>query len=284
MLKFIVFGDGSFGIRGAANRLANQAQKSGLFDGGVKRWDATALRLTFSEDYSDVLNFIFNQKKGFGLWVWQPLILLKELLDSPEGEILVMLDAGCQLNLNPASLNRFDEYIEIVEEMDALFTQIRTGSFGLAQLAEIYWNKCETLSEIPTSSEYLRCNQIQSGIILIKRSDKSIRFVEEWLRLCTMDDFRLIRDVEDRSLEIEGFQSHRYSQAVLSLLVKNSDFSVVQDETYWSPNWSTGLSFPIWAMRNRSGGDAYRRNLSDLVKIGFARLERRLQALQGRNQ
>ena len=277
MSKFIVFGDGSFGIRGAAKRLANQAEQSGLFTGGVKRWDVQALRSDFSDDYPEVLHFILSQKKGFGLWVWQPLILLKELLDASENEILVMLDAGCQFNLNPDSLNRFSDYIEKVHETGALFTQIRTGSFGLQKLDEIYWNKRETLVEIPTSIENLRSNQIQSGIVIVKRSEKSIEFVREWLRLCALDDFRLVREVDDRTFEIDGFQSHRYSQAVLSLLVKNSNFSVIQDETYWSPDWSTGLAFPIWAMRNRSGGDAHRRNFSDLVKIVFARLERKVQ-------
>lgn len=274
MNKFVVFGDGSVGIRGAANRLGRQAKESGLFSSGVKIWDAKTLELCFSSEYPEALQFILSHRKGFGYWVWQPMILLYELLESSEDDILLMLDAGCQLNICPSSIGRFNEYVDLVHETGALFMQIRRGSFGLGRLEEVYWNKRETVAEIPTSGEALNSNQIQSGIICMRRNQANIEFVQEWLRLCLLDNFRLTLDAQDVASEIDGFQSHRYSQSILSLLVKNSHYSVIQDETYWAPNWSNGTAFPIWAMRNRSGGDAYRRNLVDKVKIALAKMER----------
>jgi len=69
------------------------------------------------------------------------------------------------------------------------------------------------------------------------------------------------------------------------MLVKaDGNFSVIPDETYWGPNWHTGLGAPIWAMRNRSGGDAYRRNVVDLFWILIAKADRLIRDKFGRLQ
>jgi hypothetical protein len=74
--------------------------------------------------------------------------------------------------------------------------------------------------------------------------------------------------------QLRSYQSHRWEQSILSLLVKQRGFTLIQDETFFAPDWELGNDFPIWAMRNRSGGDAFRRNFVDLFKIGLAKFSR----------
>lgn len=273
-MKFVVFGDGFIGLRQAAHRLARQATETGMFGSGVEIWNVDRLVKIFGNSNPEVLSFINSNKKGLGYWVWQPLILLYSMQNAEENEVILMLDAGCQINMTTEAIARFQEYLVFVEDKDALFMQIKEGSFGIEAYEEIYWNKRKVIERINVREESLQTPQIQSGIILIKNSPDALRLVQDWLNLCIENNFEFITDTDDPSDEVSGFISHRYSQAVLSLLVKRGGYCILQDETYWAPDWEVGTNFPIWAMRNRSGGDAFRRNIFDLSLIVLARLER----------
>jgi hypothetical protein len=102
---------------------------------------------------------------------------------------------------------------------------------------------------------------------------KNRKLAQDWIAFCVQEDYRLLKSAINGSPQAPSFVEHRWEQSVLSLLVKARNYPIIPDETFFAPNWSQGFSFPIWAMRNRSGGDAVRRNLLDLLLIGFGRLE-----------
>lgn len=276
MAKLVTFGDGSFGIRGAAKRLCNQAIRSEFFTEPPEHWDLNRIKLVFPSFQSENQEFIEGQRKGLGLWLWQPALLIAVLANTAEGQVVCFLDAGCQLSPDPVALRTMSAYIEFVNQNDFLFVQIKENSFGIDDLSEFAWTKSDCLNQFSLSLELLESPQIQSGIIFVRNCQRVRDFAFRWYENCCAMDYKLLVDPLDVSTESVRFVSHRYSQSILSLMVKSEGLPRVADDTYWFPNWSEGLSHPIWSMRNRSGGDAFRRNIIDLLKIGVAKIEREL--------
>ena len=149
--------------------------------------------------------------------------------------------------------------------------QLQNGQFGIENLSDREWTKMETLQFLDPSGLLRETGQIQSGIIFLKNSLETQSFVESWLQHCLQDDFRYLRSDQNR-VDGKG-HNHRWEQSILSLMVKSSKFKYIPDETYFAPNWNSGLGYPIWAMRNRSGGDAYRRNSRDQLLLAAGRIE-----------
>ena len=45
-------------------------------------------------------NFIENNKRGYGYWLWKSYIVKKQLELMKEGDILLYADSGCVMNMN----------------------------------------------------------------------------------------------------------------------------------------------------------------------------------------
>ena len=274
--RLVTFADGSYGLRAAGRRLVKQADATGWFSSPSEHWTLHTLRAKLPNFYSKNEDFINSHQKGLGLWVWKPAILSYLIESLDEGEVLLFLDSGCQINATHESNNRFKEYIGMTSVNDMLVMQLADQSFGFQDLSDSAWTKSSVLASLDPNSEFRRTNQIQSGIIFAIKSEKSLRIANQWLNLCTESNYaNLVNPSEDEKQSPEYIQ-HRWEQSILSLVMKSEGISAILDETYYYPDWQTGLDFPIWAMRNRSGGDAFRRNALDVVKLSLARSERKL--------
>ena len=256
----------------AAKRLVREAKGAGIFS-EVKIWDLRALVVSKPE-FQIHLDFIKENPRGLGNWIWKPHILQLALAHSKEDEYLIMLDAGCQLNLNETSLLRLDYYFQLVNQSGGLVMELKAGDFGISDLTERAWTKKAVLEDLDPAGEFADTNQIQSGIILIKNTEEIRELVNQWVALCEIDNYRYLRSPTDDSLEDPFFLGHRWEQSILSLLIKRWNIGFIPDETFFAPNWEDGENFPIWAPRNRSGGDSIRRNMRDIFLIAMAKLER----------
>ena len=279
MSKLVTFGDGNLGIRSAAKRLCKQASRSSFFTSPPEHWDLKRIDSVFPNFIGDNLDFFKNNKRGMGLWIWQPALIMSVLRETPEGEIICFLDAGCQLSPSMRALPRLKHYYELVEKSDFLFVQIRENSFGIKDLSETSWTKAECFEFFDLKERDLKSPQIQSGVIIVRNSERVRDFASRWYENCKKNDYFLLKEESFSSKQSSSLVSHRYSQSILSLMVKEEQLQTILDETYFYPNWRDGLDYPIWTMRNRSGGDAIRRNAIDLIKIGTARIERNIRAL-----
>ena len=269
MNHLATFADGGYGIRQAGKRLCNQSRRFTGFFGSNKTYSLRDLEVFQPGFIGWSSDFIFKNPRGLGLCFWKPTMILAALSDIPEGDVLFYLDAGCQLNLSADSRMRLEEYSILAKVHGGLFMQLRQGQFGIKNLTDRAWANSLLQNEFRNSVQNLNSNQIQAGILIVKNCLEVREFMESWKHYCEKENFRyLVGDPLD-----SGNQT-RWEQSIFSLLVKETSFKVIPDETYWFPNWNKGLSYPIWAMRNRSGGDAYRRSLSDLLLILFARGER----------
>jgi hypothetical protein len=264
------------GIKAAGRRLAHEAYKSGLFIDTWPLWDRNRLQDEVPKFFYNNRPILNRKNKGFGFWLWKPAIIQSVLNNMQENEIAVFLDAGCQLNVTENSINRFYEYCKFLESNDGLFMELKAGEFGFSNVTEAAWTKKQTRLALDPEDRFADTNQYQSGIIFLKNTNKIREFIGEWLKMCQFENYSLLHGPSSDELEGAHFISHRWEQSIISLLAKKYELAAIPDETYWFPNWILGVDFPIWAMRNRSGGDAFRRNPWDLIQIGAARVERNI--------
>lgn len=105
-LYFITYGDKRF--RKSKKRLLAQA----------KRFGFNNIKAFGFKDISK--NFILKTKpyiediKGGGYWLWKPYFLYKTFNEMDDGDILLYLDAWCELNIKGEK--RFFEYIDIMDK------------------------------------------------------------------------------------------------------------------------------------------------------------------------
>ena len=275
-IKMVTFSDGSYALRAAGRRLAKQADSTGWFQNPSEHWTVETLRTKVPDFYSRHKKFIEMNPRGFGLWIWKPVILSYLLDHLEDGEMVLLLDAGCQINANKDSRIRFQKYIEICRENDLLAMQLANNSFGFNDLTDAAWTKLSVLNSLDPLSVFRKTNQIQAGIIFAIKSEKSLRIANKWLNLCIDSDYSLLVGPSTTDYQSIEFREHRYEQSILSLILKSEGVNPLEDETWFSPDWAKGLSYPIWAMRNRSGGDVFRRNPVDRLKLVIARVEGRI--------
>jgi hypothetical protein len=275
-IRLVTFADGSVGLRAAGRRLAKQADATGWFSEPSKHWTLETLRKELPDFYYKNEIFIRNHPRGLGLWLWKPAILSYLIDTLNEGEMILFLDSGCQFNSTDKSKIRFNEYLDLTSKNDMLLMQLVDGSFGFQNVTDSAWTKSSVLRALDPDSEFRESNQIQSGIIFAVKSERSQRIANQWLRYCTYSNFSYLLDPSDSEAQSPDFIQHRWEQSILSLILKSEKINPILDETYFFPDWQKGSDFPIWAMRNRSGGDAARRNTFDIFKILTAKIERRV--------
>jgi hypothetical protein len=275
-VKLVTFSDGSHGLRAAGKRLVKQADATGWFHYPSEHWTLKTLRTKMPEFVMEHQNFMKVHPKGLGLWIWKPAILSYLVSQLEEGEAVLLLDAGCQLNSTKESNLRFNDYLDLCMANDMLLMQLNENSFGFNDLTDAAWTKRSVLDALDPLSTSRLTNQIQSGIIFATKSARSEKVSKMWLDYCVNSNYSFLLNSSGGEPQSKEFMQHRWEQSIISLIVKSEGIVPLADETYFYPNWSNGLKFPIWAMRNRSGGDAYRRNFIDLFMLFLAKIERKL--------
>lgn len=168
-------------------------------------------------DFYSKHQHILSQAKGGGYWLWKPYFILKTLLDMREGDYLFYADAGSFFlkNVDP-----------IIGELEGVNQCI--AGFDLP-LVEIQWTKRELLIEMGCDSPvYTDGNHILSSFHLIKKSDRSVKFYEDYLKLCC--ESKKITDIHDPNVsQYSEFIDHRQDQSIFSLLFKRHKLKTLKD-------------------------------------------------------
>jgi hypothetical protein len=191
---------------------------------------------------------IFNQKRGFGFWLWKPYFILEALKSVPDGDIIVYVDAAALFIESP------DPLIQICKNNKAGMVV-----FDLWPLTNGEWTKRKTFEVMECDNPtYWNASQVVGGLLVLRKSAKVISFIEEWLSFCTNIDI-LAPDEHDTGKNLPGFQAHREDQSILAILVKKYDI-----ETYRNPcRWGDFLKMPQF--RNSNDYIGYPFNLKDTV-------------------
>ena len=153
-------------------------------------------------------------RRGFGYWAWK-FALVKDVFDKLSyGDILFYSDAGITWDSSSQSIERFNQYISLLQEDDDILV------FDYP-LIEQEWTKGDVLEALGVYNNDSICSskQIIGGFFCLKKTKRTISFVD---RMLFWGDIKkeLITDKRSAQPNKEGFQETRHDQSIFSVLVK----------------------------------------------------------------
>lgn len=265
MIHFLSFADSN--MAPTLSRIGKEAKSSGFFD---KIWLFN--EKTIDKRFMKERKAFFDEyKRGFGYWLWKPFLIsyiLKEKMQ--DGDILVYLDAGCEIHRS--GKQRWEEYKEMLTHY-SLLTYDHLHSF------ENQFTKYDVLDyfEVLSDPEIIESRQLWAGGLIMRKDAFVVRFINEWFNECDKNRTTLLCDAPSSHEELPTFKQHCHDQSFYSVICKkmmkdDSDRVKILPmiENYPYPHdWSSMEPYPFWAKRNK----VFKR-LSVYIKI-----KRRIQGL-----
>lgn len=190
--------------------------KYGKFFKGHAQWTLEMLKST--EFYERNKN-IFLYKKYAGYFLWKPYIIWKTLQEFPRHSILY-----CDANLYFKDFNRFqDIFNKYINEEEVFFIKHWNR-------INKDWTKRDTFVNMNADyPKYWNAPQVWS-VIQGWRSDtsRSIYLLDEYINYCQNEN-SLTELPNIHGDNYEGFQSHRWEQSILSILVERFEINCPLD-------------------------------------------------------
>ncbi|CAG34747.1 hypothetical protein [Desulfotalea psychrophila] len=172
-------------------------------------------------DFAKKNKKILSQKRGAGYWLWKPYIIQKTLELLAYGDFLFYCDSGSHF------IGSIDPLIDISTQrsQDVIV-------FDLEHI-EKRWTKRDAFVLLGCDEEkYKETMQRIGGFVLIKKTDRSLSFFDEYLRYA--QDERILTDqVNSCGENYPGFVEHRHDQSILSLLSKKHGLESYRDPSQW---------------------------------------------------
>ena len=197
------------------------ARRFGNFDGVIHKTPAS-----IDTDFKIQNQNILNLNRGGGYWLWKPYIIARLLAEIRHGDVILYVDAGAHLIRSPRRFLQF--FIDSRQDV---------GAFELP-LIERQWTKSICFNRIvPDRNEDMNTNQLQASFIIIKKTEKSVNFINEYLQYCK-DPMLLLDDTEDQPIT-SNFIAHRHDQSIFSLLYKKYRFIPFEDISHRGLNPAT---------------------------------------------
>jgi len=214
-------------------------------------------------DFRSKHNNILSQKQGGGFWLWKPYLILKTMEEANWGDIIIYTDAGSYWHNGPADrlvayandparhvCNRpyscaacaIDHELradspELLEKcgrdvVDNLRGQdVHVWDVGLKETS---WTKRDVFVAMGVDREPITStSQMSAHVIMVKKSESSMKFVKEWLDYATSPK-ELITNKASAAKNFPNFRSNRHDQSLLSVLYKKYGYS---PNPYPSSDW-----------------------------------------------
>ena len=229
-INFITFGSHNNYID-AGKRLLKQASELNLFTQTILYTpDDLKKNIDFWDTHN---NFINNNKRGYGYMLWKPFLIKKTMENMNEGDILLYLDCGCELDYQKK--NNLINIFDIVKTNKLLYTITHI---------EKDWNKMDLIINLDMNKENdLNTQQRQTGAICFLVCAETINLVNEWYKIGS--EYHNIDDSPSILKNLKGFCEHRHDQSIFSLLSKKYNF--------YNDNYSESVFNAINYSRNRTG-------------------------------
>lgn len=161
---------------------------------------------------------VFKYNRGYGLWIWKPYFIVKTLKEINYGDYLFYCDSGAYY------VNNVQYLINCMEEKNQDIM-----CFELPLISK-QWTKTETFEFMEANNEeHKNSNQILSGYILIKKSDFSVKFFDEFLNECCDEKKVSYKNFDDNIKNDLDFIAHREDQSILSILYTKYNLEAFRD-------------------------------------------------------
>ena len=215
----------------SVTELCEEARTSGYFD--------TVTPYTQSVLPDEHIAFVQRNRRGYGYWLWKPIVLLETMRRANEGDVVIYADAGCAIQTHDDARKHFAEWIEAVKTHPT-----HRISFQMTHQEET-WTKADVFRAMDCESEeYTHTGQHSASIQIYQVNSDNRAFLQELLRYMCMENYRLSTDAPSKLPNSKSFQEHRHDQSIRSLLCKKYGSHVYPD--HWN-----NPSFPIVTMRRK---------------------------------
>jgi hypothetical protein len=167
--------------------------------------------------------FIFSFKRGFGLWLWKPFIILKTLEKLREGEILIYADSGCLLINDPSPLYHLAD--------SNIYGLV---AFNCSPITNKEFVKKQTFINMKCDSEeFWNSPHIIATVLIFKKTTHSIKLVKEWLKEMEIASSLVPEKKKESDFNLPEFIEHREDQSIFSLLVRKKNIKTYRNPSKW---------------------------------------------------
>lgn len=137
-----------------------------------------------------------------------------------QNKFLNYADTGC--HLKKEYIDKMKNYIDYAKEYDIV-------AFELGTLDK-FWTKSNLFQyfNVLDNKEITNTNTRCTTCMIIKKTDKTIRFVNDWLKVF-YDNFNLADDTPYVIKNLDGFIEHRRDQSIFSILSKLYNAKAITD-------------------------------------------------------
>ena len=193
----------------AGKRLLNEVQKINIFDSyQLYTDDDLKLNKKFWKKHS---KFIMSNQKGFGKYIWKPFLIKRNLDILKDGDILLYLDAGCEMPYeNKEKLNILIEKVktELLISSTNYQTEKKRSKRDLIRYLDCDNEKITNSPQKQATAQlYYVCKETRD-------------FVNKWYALCIEKNYHWIDDSPSTVKNYPEFKGHRHDQSIFSLLSK----------------------------------------------------------------
>lgn len=240
-VHLVSFADGAFAPRKSV--FQNMAQESCLFD-NVSVHDLNSLPSNFKNTHAD---YMMKTSRGFGYWIWKPIVIHENLKSAEVDDCIVYIDAG--FSINKGGESRFSEYLEMTR--DSPYKMLSFNNI----FTEAHWTKQDCAAEIGISpkSSHMKTSQLGSGLLFLQKTASNIDLIEEWARIAIKDNYHFSDDSPSKLGNHPDFREHRHDQSISSLLRKSRGTEITHYEVqaYQGRFEEMKDHLPAWATRSR---------------------------------
>ena len=243
MITFLTFADKR--LKSTLKRIEHEARASHYFD-IIVAVDEAILKSdkAYWEQYK---SFYTANQRGFGYWMWKPYLIKKQLEKMNEGDILVYLDAGCEIHSNSAAEQRFQYYVDEARKNGIVcFDHLR------CYIKQYCKGDVLSFFNVLTDTSVLNSKQVMAGILIMSKCKKTNAIIDEWYAI-SHEQPRLLNDEPSVVPNQPDFVAHRHDQSIFSILAYKYGAKILsQVEVYPDGgDWAQMTDFPFWAKRNK---------------------------------
>lgn len=163
---------------------------------------------------------ILKEKRGNGYWIWKPYFIKKTLELMNDGELMFYCDSGSHF------IGSVKEIVENIQNQDIVPFELQQN--------ESYWTKRDTFVLMNCENDHFsKTKQRLASFILLKKSDFTMKFVEEWLNFSK--DPRIVTDISNQCAfpNFAEFIDHRHDQSIFSILTKKYSLQAYRDPSQY---------------------------------------------------
>ena len=153
---------------------------------------------------------ILSNPRGGGLWLWKPHLILKALLESNEGDVVLYCDAGMY------PISDLTPLFELAQEKEIVLFQVHNKKVK-------DWTNPRCIELMACSEKILELEQVCGAPQVYKRCEKNIFFLKNLISHC--ENYELINDF--------GNNNHRHDQSILSILAHQRNIEIHRDPSQW---------------------------------------------------